>query len=69
MTAAISEGKVPEVYLEDLSGLANELEAQIPPCAEPPPPADDDGDDDEGDDNRGKGKDKKDKKKRDEGDD
>jgi hypothetical protein len=40
LTAAINDGKVPEVYLEDLSGLANEIEVQIPKCAEPtiPPP-------------------------------
>jgi hypothetical protein len=38
VTAAINDGKVPEVYLEDLSGLVNEIEAQIPECAEPPPP-------------------------------
>jgi hypothetical protein len=47
VTAAINDGKVPEVYLEDLSGLANEIEAQIPECAppEPPPPPTDEGDD------------------------
>jgi hypothetical protein len=46
VTAAIKDGKVPEVYLEDLSGLVNEIEAQIPECVEPapppPPPEDDD---------------------------
>ena len=44
MTEAINAGKVPEVYLEDLSGLVNEIEAQIPECVEPapPPPEDDD---------------------------
>jgi hypothetical protein len=48
VTEAINAGKVPEVYLEDLSGLANELEAQIPACPEPPPPPP--ADDEEGDD-------------------
>jgi hypothetical protein len=43
VTAAINDGKVPEVYLEDLSGLANEIEVQIPECAEPPPDEDDEG--------------------------
>jgi hypothetical protein len=42
VTAAINDGKVPEVYLEDLSGLANEIEVQIPECAETPPPDEDD---------------------------
>jgi hypothetical protein len=42
VTAAINDGKVPEVYLEDLSGLANEIEVQIPQCAETPPPDEDD---------------------------
>jgi hypothetical protein len=49
VTAAINDGKVPDVYLEDLSGLVNEIEAQIPACAEPapppPPPPTDEGDD------------------------
>jgi hypothetical protein len=38
VTQAINAGEVPEVYLEDLSGLVNEIEAQIPECAEPIPP-------------------------------
>jgi hypothetical protein len=38
VTAAINDRKVPDVYLEDLSGLVNEIEAQIPECVEPPPP-------------------------------
>jgi hypothetical protein len=43
VTAAINDGKVPDVYLEDLSGLVNEIEAQIPQCVEPaPPPPEDD---------------------------
>ena len=59
VTAAINEGKVPEVYLEDLSGLANEIEAQIPECAETPPPDEDD---------EGRKKNKKDNKDREEDD-
>lgn len=54
VTGAINESKVPEVYLEDLSGLANEIELQIPDCAESPSPSEDE----EG---RKKDKDKKDK--------
>jgi hypothetical protein len=45
VTEAINDGKVPDVYLEDLSGLVNEIEDQIPECVEPappPPPEDDD---------------------------
>ena len=38
LTEAINDGKVPETYLEDLSGLVNEIEAQVPPCVEPAPP-------------------------------
>jgi hypothetical protein len=57
VTQAIADGKVPDAYLEDLSGLANELEFQTPKCVEPPPPSDDDED--------GKGK-KKEKKKHEE---
>jgi hypothetical protein len=38
LTAAINDRKVPDVYLEDLSGLVNEIEAQIPECVEPAPP-------------------------------
>jgi hypothetical protein len=39
LTEAINADSIPELYLEDLSGVVNELEAQIPPCqqAEPPP--------------------------------
>ncbi len=47
VTQAINDGKVPEVYLEDLSGLANELQAQVPECVAPPPPSDEDDGDDE----------------------
>ncbi len=38
VTEAINAGAIPTIYLEDLSGLANELEAQIPVCAEVAPP-------------------------------
>jgi hypothetical protein len=64
LNAAISRGVIPEVYLEDLSGLVNEIQAQIPVCEEvaqvPPPPRD-------GDDRRKKRK--KNKDGNDEGDD
>jgi hypothetical protein len=51
-----SVGSIPDVYLEDLSGLVNEIKAQIPPCHERPADRDDD--------DRGKHKkDKKHKKK------
>ena len=36
LTAAISEDAIPELYLEDLSGLVNEIQAEIPPCQPPP---------------------------------
>jgi hypothetical protein len=43
LTAAINRRVIPEVYLEDLSGLLNEIYAQIPPCEReleaPPPPS------------------------------
>jgi hypothetical protein len=60
VTAAISS--IPEVYVEDFSGLVNEIQAQIPPCEQPPVDdrKEDDEDDEDGD--RGKGK-KKDKGK------
>jgi hypothetical protein len=38
LTQAIQEGEIPELYLEDLSGLVNEIEAGIPTCEAPPPP-------------------------------
>ena len=38
LTQAINDRAIPEVYLEDLSGLVNEIEAGIPACQEPPPP-------------------------------
>jgi bacterioferritin-associated ferredoxin len=34
LTAAINDGKVPSLYLEDLSGVVNEIQAQMPLCAE-----------------------------------
>ena len=41
-----SLARIPELYLEDLSGVVNEIQAQIPPCAQPA--EDDDADDDGG---------------------
>jgi hypothetical protein len=42
LNAAINRGVIPEIYLEDLSGVVNEIQAQIPPCDRepqvPPPP-------------------------------
>ena len=58
LSSSVSE--IPPVYLEDLSGLVNEIEVQIPVCAQVPPPLKTE---------RGKGKkDKKDKDKDDEED-
>ena len=68
LTAAINEGKVPEAYLEELSGATNELELGVPKCidkAPPPPPDTDEEDEDEDDETR---KRKKKKKKDDEDD-
>jgi hypothetical protein len=59
VTAAI--GEIPEVYVEDLSGLVHEIQTQIPPCRQPAADEDEDGDD--GDDGPGKGKKKGHKKK------
>ena len=54
VTEAINAGKVPEPYLEDLSGVANEIELEVPECIEPAPaPVEGDDDEEEG---RGKGK-------------
>jgi hypothetical protein len=65
VTASI--GSIPEVYVEDFSGLVNEIQAQIPPCE--PPPADDRKEDKEDEEDRGKGKKKgKDKDKDKDGD-
>lgn len=60
VTASI--GAIPQVYVEDFSGLVNEIQAQIPPC-EPPPEDDRKEDEEEDDDDRGKGKKKGHKKK------
>jgi hypothetical protein len=49
VTEAINAGRVPEVYLEDLSGLVNEIEAQVPECiqqVEPPPEDEEEEEDD-----------------------
>jgi hypothetical protein len=66
VTASI--GSIPQVYVEDFSGLVNEIQAQIPPCEEPP--VDDRKEDKEGDDDedRGKGKEKGKKKGKDKDD-
>jgi hypothetical protein len=65
VTAAINDGKVPTVYLEDLSGLTNEIEAQIPECAGPAPtPPEDEGQEDEDDDDGAKKGRKREKKDR-----
>jgi hypothetical protein len=34
LTASI--GAIPDLYVEDLSGLVNEIQAQIPPCSDKP---------------------------------
>jgi hypothetical protein len=52
-----SLARIPELYLEDLSGLVNEIQAQIPPCAQSAE------DDDADDDGRKKEHEKKQKKK------
>jgi bacterioferritin-associated ferredoxin len=52
LTRAINGQSIPEVYLEDLSGAVNELEARIPSCEVVQPPAPD---------TKGKKKGKKDK--------
>jgi len=68
LTAAINEGKVPEAYLEDLSGAANELELGVPKCIDKiPPPPPDTGEDD-ADDNDDRKKHKRKKKKDDKDD-
>jgi hypothetical protein len=63
VTAAI--GSIPEVYIEDFSGLVNEIQAQIPPCEHP----DDRMEEDEDGKGKGKKKKKKGKKNKDHGDD
>lgn len=63
VTQAIADRKVPRVYLEDLSGLANELQLQTPECVEPAPPSDeDDGKEKKKQKDEDKSKDKRDKK-------
>lgn len=52
LTRAINGQSIPELYLEDLSGAVNELEARILPCEVVQPPAPD---------TKGKKKGKKDK--------
>jgi hypothetical protein len=67
LTAAINEDKVPEAYLEELSGAANELELAVPKCIDKvPPPAPDTGEDDEDDNDHAK-KHKGKKKEKDKG--
>jgi hypothetical protein len=66
LTASIET--IPDLYLEDLSGLVNEIDAQIPACPVlQPPPVDTNGEDEEDEGNgKGKGKHKgKGKKKED----
>jgi hypothetical protein len=58
LSAAINRGVIPEIYLEDLSGAVNEIQALIPACQAdttedpqvPPPPRKKDRRKDEGDD-------------------
>ncbi|HEV2711740.1 MAG TPA: hypothetical protein VGU26_01480 [Gaiellaceae bacterium] len=57
LTQAINADAIPELYLEDLSALVNEIQAQIPPCTQPPP-----GDEADHDEDKGKGEGKKRKK-------
>ena len=56
LTEAINADSIPELYLEDLSGVVNELEAQIPPCQQPEPPPTESGKPDKKDKDKGKGK-------------
>jgi hypothetical protein len=64
VTASI--GSIPEIYVEDFSGLVNEIQAQIPPCIPPPIRREDENGDDDDDGKRKKDKkDKKDKHDRD----
>jgi hypothetical protein len=49
--------EIPQLYLEDLSGLVNEIEVQIPVCAQVPPPIKSEGK--KGKKNKGKNKGKK----------
>lgn len=66
LTEAINDGKVPQLYLEDLSGVVNEIQAQIPLCTELQRPSSDDDGEKKGEGHKkGKGK----KKKKDDEDD
>jgi hypothetical protein len=56
LTKAINADSIPELYLEDLSGVVNELEALIPPCQQPEPPPTESGKPDKKDKDKGKGK-------------
>jgi hypothetical protein len=38
VTDAINAGQIPEEYLDELQSVANELEFDVPQCAQPPPP-------------------------------
>jgi hypothetical protein len=71
VTAAINDGKLPQAYLEELSGAANELQFQVPLCAEEPAPPDDREDEEEQEDEEDneRQKEKKDKDRKDKGDD
>lgn len=65
LNAAIERGVIPEVYLEDLSGVVNEIQAQIPVCERdvaqvPPPPREDEKRGGKRGEDKGKKKDKKD---------
>jgi hypothetical protein len=55
LTEAINADSIPELYLEDLSGVVNELEAQIPPCQQPQPPPTESGKREKKDKDKGKG--------------
>ena len=61
VTAAINEGKVPSLYLEDLSGAANELELAAPRCVPRPPPPPETSEDEAEADDDGKAKKRKEK--------
>jgi hypothetical protein len=56
LTEAINADSIPELYLEDVSGVVNELEALIPPCQQPEPPPTESGKPDKKDKGKGKGK-------------
>jgi hypothetical protein len=50
VTEAINAGEIPPEYLEELQGVANELELQVPVCQQPPPPPPTTKEEEEGDD-------------------